>query len=1060
MKRYSYSIVMVFAVLTLAGLFLVPRLSVQLNPSQGSGNLTVSYTWANVSPEVIERLVTSKLEGAFSTLQGIRKVSSVSLYGSGYITLELDKNAPLDRIRFETAMLLRQLYPSLPADISFPVIRLNSPDEETKEKPLLILQLNGDASSSELQRFAEEQLKPELSYTEGVYEVNVYGGNMEEWVLTYNQDQLDNLHITENEILTALQNHFRQSSLGTAGVEQQGSLIHQISVNLSGYRLDANASGLFDNITIKQHNGRIIYLTDIVGISRQERPPVSFYRINGKNAVNLIITANAGVNQLTVVDLLKDELIRLQKKFPSAYRVSVEYDSTTFIRENLHKIYIQSGAAILILLVFVWLTTLSWRYTGLIALSLIVNLALSFILFYFLKTEIHIYSLAALTTSLGIIIDNVIVMIDHYKRYRTLKVFTALLGATLTTVSGLVVIEFLPEEAQANLSDFARVMIITLLVSLLVALFFIPALIERNVLGAGHETEEKQGHNNKFCSGFSWLSLYSKLLPLLIRWKKPAFLIAVLTFGLPVFMLPAKIEQESSFAGYYNKIIGNEYYTDNIKPWVDKTLGGTLRLFVNYVYEKSHYTQSERTALYIQAGLPNQSTIEQMNSLFLQFERELSGYAEIDRFITNIYNGQNGQMIIYFKTEAEKGSFPYVLKSRMVGLSTEMSGINCDIYGVGQGFSQNLDENATPTFNVAMYGYNYGELEKQALVLKEKLEKHPRIQEVNINKSPNFWDRKNLYEFVLTTNPSEMALRNTNLYSVYQGLMHYDLRSPADIRQLIGGQYEYIKVRPEQTRHFDIWHMKHIPLQTDSAELKVGDFVTIEKQKVSPTIYKEDQQYIRFISFEYFGSSVFGEKFLDKTLEEMKLILPVGYMAKEKVYDWFSGESKYQYSLLALIILIIYIICAIIFESLLQPLALILLIPLSFIGVFLSFYWFDFNFDQGGYASFVLLSGNVVCAGIFIIAEYNNLRNLHPQSSDIEIYLLAFQHKIVPIWLTVLSTVVGLVPFLMFGQDEAFWFALGVGTIGGLMMSIIIIILYLPLLLNIKTGVQSRKLKM
>ena len=204
------------------------------------------------------------------------------------------------------------------------------------------------------------------------------------------------------------------------------------------------------------------------------------------------------------------------------------------------------------------------------------------------------------------------------------------------------------------------------------------------------------------------------------------------------------------------------------------------------------------------------------------------------------------------------------------------------------------------------------------------------------------------------------------------------------------------------------------------------------------------------VSFEYFGSQNFGEKFLDKTLQEIKPQMPLGYTAKKKGYDWYSTEAKQQYWLIGLVIILIYIICAIIFESLLQPLALILQIPISFIGVFLTFYWFDFNFDQGGYASFVILSGNVVCAAIFIIAEFNNLRKLHPTAKRFKLYIKAYNHKIIPILLTVLSTVVGLIPFLIYGQNEVFWFALGAGTIGGLMMSLIGIILYLPLFLRFK----------
>jgi multidrug efflux pump subunit AcrB len=127
--------------------------------------------------------------------------------------------------------------------------------------------------------------------------------------------------------------------------------------------------------------------------------------------------------------------------------------------------------------------------------------------------------------------------------------------------------------------------------------------------------------------------------------------------------------------------------------------------------------------------------------------------------------------------------------------------------------------------------------------------------------------------------------------------------------------------------------------------------------------------------------------------------------------------------------------------------AIIGLIPLSFIGVFISFYWFDFNFDQGGYASFLLLAGNVVNAGIFIVNEFNIQRQKHPNRSPLRNYLTAFHHKILPILLTVLSTVVGFVPFLWAGSTQAFWFALAVGSVAGLLMSLLVIFIYLPVFL-------------
>jgi hypothetical protein len=98
-----YPLLLGFAVLSLVGLLLVPRLSVQLAPSGGGQNITVSYAWAGASPLMLEAQVTALLEGTFSTVQGVKKVSSVSGYGYGYVSLELDKNADADALRLEVA---------------------------------------------------------------------------------------------------------------------------------------------------------------------------------------------------------------------------------------------------------------------------------------------------------------------------------------------------------------------------------------------------------------------------------------------------------------------------------------------------------------------------------------------------------------------------------------------------------------------------------------------------------------------------------------------------------------------------------------------------------------------------------------------------------------------------------------------------------------------------------------------------------------------------------------------------------------------------------------------
>jgi len=148
--------------------------------------------------------------------------------------------------------------------------------------------------------------------------------------------------------------------------------------------------------------------------------------------------------------------------------------------------------------------------------------------------------------------------------------------------------------------------------------------------------------------------------------------------------------------------------------------------------------------------------------------------------------------------------------------------------------------------------------------------------------------------------------------------------------------------------------------------------------------------------------------------------------------------------MLLLVVAIIFFMCSILFESLQLPLVIIGLIPISCIGVFLVFGFSGWSFDQGGYASLIMLSGLVVNAGIYILHQYRGM------GRGLQFYIRAFNNKIVPISLTVVSTVLGLIPFLMDGPDEVFWFAFAVGTISGLLFSLLALVFVMPVFVRLQ----------
>ena len=188
----------------------------------------------------------------------------------------------------------------------------------------------------------------------------------------------------------------------------------------------------------------------------------------------------------------------------------------------------------------------------------------------------------------------------------------------------------------------------------------------------------------------------------------------------------------------------------------------------------------------------------------------------------------------------------------------------------------------------------------------------------------------------------------------------------------------------------------------------------------------------------------------ENTSESLNSWLPLGYKTRIPERGYWGEKDKNQYYLIFLVIAIIYFICSILLESLLQPLAVIAMIPISFIGVFLTFSIFDFNFDQGGYAAFILLCGLSVNSALYIINDYNNFRKSRPNSPGIKVYIKAFNHKIIPVILTIFSTILGLIPFVIGGQNEVFWFAFAIGAMGGLLFSLVAVVVYFPVFLRLK----------
>ncbi len=815
------------------------------------------------SSRVVEIEATSKLEAMLARIKGIKNIYSTSDNGSGSITIELDKYADIDAVRFEASTIIRQTWPQLPDGVSYPYIRMKRPDENAS-RPFMSFTLNAPSTPILIQQYADEHIKTRLAQIQGIYKIDLSGATPMEWVLEYDSEQLRRLGITLSDIQQAVSRYYLKEFLGTYNVESSTGGKEWIRLALMPETKDEGFDA--SRIRVKSAEGKLISLDELVTVSHMEEAPQSYYRINGLNSIYLSITAEETANQLQLSKQVKEEMEAIQKVLPAGYEIHTSYDATEFIHEELNKIYLRTGLTVLILLFFVLIITLNPRYLFLIVVSLSINIAVAVIFYYLFGLEMQLYSLAGITVSLNLVIDNTIVMTDHILHRRNLKAFMSILAATLTTMGALVIIFFLDEKIRLNLQDFAAVVIINLAVSLFVALFFVPALIEK----IGLKKRKRRRTQSRFFLLRASLPrritvyftrFYGWMIRKLCRWRVAVCILLILLFGLPVFMLPDKVEGEGRATEWYNKTLGSSTYKEKIKPIVDKALGGSLRLFIQKVYNGSYFTRNEEVVLYVYANLPNGSTLEQMNELIKKMEIYLSQFKEIKQFQTSVYNARRGNINIYFTKEHQNSGFPYTLKANIISKALQLGGGSWGVYGLqDQGFSNDVREGAG-SFQVKMYGYNYDELYEWAEKLKAKLLTHRRIKEVIINSYFSYW-KDDYQEFYFNLNRERMAQENINaniLFSTIRPIYGKNMEIGSVVAE---NGSEKIKLSSKQSQEYDIWAMQYFPYGTDDKQYKLSELATMEKGQMPQQVAKENQQYRLCLQYEYIGSGEQGNKIL------------------------------------------------------------------------------------------------------------------------------------------------------------------------------------------------------
>lgn len=1054
----SFSLLLILVILMTIGAALIPLVDVGSSPKPRQGKtLTISYGWPNASPKVVEQEVTSKIEGLVSAVRGVAEVSSISNFGSGQVKVVLKKEADVSAVKFEISSLLKQIRKKLPEGVSYPELAggevVNENGSGTEETRLLLTyQVNSSLSGKQIKEYMEQHVEPVVRNWEDVVRVDVTGGTSQYLEISYDPLVVANYGLTIADVEDGIRSFIGKSDIvGDVMRTDEDGEERRITLYLKTSRFDRQIG----EIPLKAVGEKIIYLNDLANFEYKDRLPDYYFRVNGLNTVYLNIIVDKDANEISLSRQLRDKVEELKPRLREGIYLTLTHDAAKEKQSELEKLVSRTLMSLAILLVFVYAVRRSWKYLAIIATTLAADILIAVMAYCMFGMRLHTFSLAGITVSLGLIIDAAIVMVDHYSYYYNRKAFLAILAALLTTIGSLIVIFFMPEYIQRDLYDFSWIIIINLTVALAVALLFVPPLVSQFRYSSRMPVRKER----RFRQVIAWTRFYRKYIVFTQRHKWVYYILLVLAFGIPFHALPDHLEGDDVYYHdrdeesrpwqevAYDATFGSTFFQTKLKEPLSKVFGGTMRLFAESLGEDTYAEEEEEMKLYIRARMPLGGTAQELNEKVQILENFLTEFEEIKRFETRV-DRWGGSVTVEFRKDVLDTAFPYVLENKVIGKVISIGGADWSTFGVSErGFSNSLNLQYRSN-RIEIAGYNYNTLYRYAEDICVRLKQNHRVTDILIE-TPGYERQED--ELYMIYNKLSLAL-----YGRHPEVMHNALRellSGVDLDQPYEDRFVRtdVRLRSLQTDRFDVWDLEHAHVQTSEGDVWLPPFMEMGRREAKNSIPKKNQEYVLRVAFNVLGSYGYTAEYIREVTEEFNDRFPVGYRCVNSTLNWYEDEGT-QYWLILLIVVIIYFICAVLFESLRLPFVIITLIPVSFIGTFLTFYFSGIKFGTGGFASLVLLSGIVVNAGIYIINQYNNQKaagkayTLLPVSQ----YVKAYNHKIIPVFLTTLSTILGLVPFLFDGPAEEFWFSFAVGTSGGLLFSMLALIFVMPIFMPLR----------
>lgn len=1035
-KIPSFSVVTIFICITLMGLALLPLLPYRSKATAELPKVNVRFkTRSHLTPRIVENEITNKLEQTLSRTENVTSVSSTSNSEYGEVRLELADGTDMQKAKFDIATNINNVWDQISPVALYPEIHVVT--AERGRHAFMRYSVSANQPVDRLTKYAERNIIPKISLVDGVGSLGYSKAADNQYLLRYDQQVLDNMGIESGQIVSAINQGSVKSLLGLVPCADADNGVRMLRLSLQSSVSDLK------KLTVVSRDGKRIPLSSLAEIIPVDNNNDSNTRINGQNTILIDITAKENANEMAVSKDVRKIVDEIRQDAPDGFSIQLQDDSSEKVASEIQNIVVRSAMTILILVLFLFVSTRNTKVVLSTISSLVAALLISVIGYYLFHVEMNMYALAGITISLSLMIDNSIVMANQILRENNINVFQPMLAATLTTIGALSIVFFLDTTQRITLESFTIVIIINLTVSLFTATFFVPTMMDKMNIPRQERrlrTSSKRAH-----IAIAFNRHYERAIVFLSRHRIATLAALVLSFGLPVYLLPISLRGDSKAEKLYNMTIGSDYYNEKMRPNVNKLLGGSLYRLHKTIPKIEEYEKKDHDipVITIGATLPPGGTADMMNIPIKKMENIVGDLPGIKKILTNINGTESAYIYIYFHKDAIRQGLPNNAKNKIIDTALSISGIAWTVAGPGNAQFANTTTQVAGEYEMTLKGYNYDELNRYAGLLRDSLESEKRVRDVTISSQGMLWIQ-NYSEFDLKLSPTALDRHSLTVTDVNRGIS--ERLGGGNIMQVDeNGETRELQLQTTQYAYDDLWNLTNKPININGTSIKLADMASVKKHVVPMDIYKADQQYQLYVQFNYKGSVSAAYGMIDKKLESFSKMLPMGFSINDTSKYKNTGKNGISAALILVIIAIVFVTASVLLNSLKQPFAIIMVIPVSFIGMFLAFHSLRVPFNDGGMAALVLLCGQTVNASIYLTYEYNVIRKRHAALSCQRAFVKSWNRKITPICLTIISTILGFLPFVIGNNAEnEFWHSLSIGTIAGLATSLLGVFVFLP----------------